>query len=78
MNFIYFECIMITNRWTFIIYVYNNRFRMVKILHSLMIYECLLLTVWSIYILTCKNVCDVHKGYGTKEEESLLSHISQS
>ena len=25
-----------------------------------------------------KNVCDVHKGYGTKEEESLLSHISQS
>ena len=36
-------------------YVYNDKFIMVKILHSLMIYEYLLLSIWSIYILPCKK-----------------------
>ena len=56
MNFIHFECIMIrtVNRLTFITCVYN-KFRMVEILHSLMLYEYLLLSIWSIYILPCKK-----------------------
>ena len=41
MNFIHFECI---NRLTFITCVYN-KFRMVEILHSLMLYEYLLLSI---------------------------------
>ena len=42
------------NRVTFITCVYN-KFRMVEILHSLMLYEYLLLSIWSIYILPCKK-----------------------